>query len=531
MFNPKRNSSPIIDCTTLPPEIFETILTYLDIGTVKALRLTDRKLAEKCIGPRFLGSIQQPIFDVSSQNLRSLCALACNPALSKKIYSLTFLATSLDSSELEKNVKSGKHTVRLSRGPFFSATEITYSPEELSNAKSGLNWLRKQQKARANESSSEMTELLQLAFKRFSELDSIHLDGAVIIGRTQRGSAWNGEWHPLWMRASHVFSLVVTAMVQSGASVKKLDAYRSTPRCCIPSGDITTYALDLNSKQLEILNKGLESLKLSMSGEVQNTLDIAEPDEDTLSEYEKASRSTFGSSRGHLSRDDPRAVLADGTPGITSLLKSAPALRELDLSFRHTLKDGKLDSYDRIIESIARETQFPTLEKCALSGFLAKGESILLFLQKHPDLRSFTLHECTLTTGSWTPIFSHLDQSMPRLENLSLSNLYGKHMQNPKHASRVAHLDSNDEEEEEEEDEQEVDGMVNLQPIWDTHQPPRGTSFPTTQGKCVHTKSFNREELKKGLVFRPINMGRGRPLGSPELMRWRNFRRAVYGPP
>ncbi|KAJ5670444.1 uncharacterized protein N7477_005807 [Penicillium maclennaniae] len=504
MFNAERNPSPIMDWTTLPPEVFEIILTYLDLDTVKALRLTDRKLAEKCIGPRFLGSIQQPIFAVSSQNLHSLHALACNPALSNLIYSLTFLATSLDSSELEKNVKCGKRTVRQSHGHFITATRVAYSPEELSNVKSNLTWLRGQRRARANESSSEMIELLQLALKGFGELDSIHLDGAVIVGRTQRESTCNDQWHPLWMRASYVFSLVMTAMVQSGTSVKKLNAYRSTPRCCIPSGDITTYALGLNPKQLGILNKGLESLQLSMSAEVQNALDFAnalnvlEPDDDTP--------------EGHLSRDDPRAVLVDGTPGITSLLKSAPALRELDLSFRHALEDGTLDSYDRILESIAHEAQFPILEKCALSGFLAKGESILLFLQKHPDLRSFTLHECTLTTGSWTPIFSHLDQSMPRLDDLSFSNLYGKHRQ-------------------EEDGKQEVDGMVNLQPIWDTDQPPLWKSFSTGGGRQVHTRSFNREELKKGLVFRPLIRGRGRPKGSLEFMRWRDSRRALYGPP
>ncbi|KAE8387074.1 hypothetical protein BDV23DRAFT_195997 [Aspergillus alliaceus] len=329
-----------MDCIIPPPGIFETILTYLDLDSVKA-RLTTQKLAEKCIGP---------------PSLRSLHTLACNPALNKMIYSLTLLATSLDSE---------------------------------------------QQEARANESSSEMVELLQLALKGFSELGSIHLDGVFIVGRTQRESARNGEWHPLWMRASHVFSLIVTAMVQSGASVKKLDAYRSTPRCCIPSGDTTTYASRLNPKQLGILSKGLESLKLSMSGEIQNALDIAESDEDTLSEDEKASHSTVDSSKGHLSRDDPRTVLADGSPGITSLLKSVPTLRELELSFRHTLEGGKLDSYDRIIEMY-------------------------------------------LTAGSWTPIFSHLDQSMPRLENLSLSNLYGKYMQNPKPALTVAHSNSND---------------------------------------------------------------------------------------
>lgn len=518
-----------MDLTTLPPEVFETILTYLDLDTVKALRLTGPKPAEKCIGPRFLGSIQQPILDVSSQKLRSLQALACNPALSKMVHSLTFLATSLDSSVLEKNVKSGRRTVQY-HGPIFSATTKAYSPEELANVKSDLNWLREQQKVRANELSSEMIELLQFALKRFGELDSIHLDGASIIGRNQRESTEKGEWYPLWMRASHVFSLVVTALVQSGTSVKKFDAYRSTSRCCIPSGHITTYVSDLNPKQLGIMCKGLESLKLSMSAEVPdvlglaNALEITEPDENTLRKYYEATPR-------HLSRDDPRALLADGTPGITSLLKSAPALRELDLSFRNALEGGKLDSYDRIIESIAHETQFLTLEKCAFSGFLAKGESILLFLQKHPDLRSFTLHECTLTTGSWTPIFAHLEQSMPRLENLSFSNLYGKHMQHPSHAPSVAHPRSNDEEQKEEGGKQEVDGMVNLHPIWDAGQPPRWQSFTTPAGRQLHTRSFNREDLKKGLMFRPSSYERGRPKGSPELMLWINSRRALYGPP
>ncbi|KAF5855117.1 hypothetical protein ETB97_010034 [Aspergillus alliaceus] len=355
-----------MDCIIPPPGIFETILTYLDLDSVKA-RPTTQKLAEKCIGPRFLGFIQQPIHDVSLQCLRSLHTLACNPALNRMIYSLTLLATSLDSSELEKNLKSGKHTMRQFNGPIFQRLRPPFP-----------------MKARANESSSEMVELLQLALKGFSELGSIHLDGVFIVRRTQRESARNGEWHPLWMRASHVFSLIVTAMVQSGASVKKLDAYRSTPRCCIPSGDTTTYASSLNPKQLGILSKGLESLKLSMSGEIQNALDIAESDEDTLSEDEKASHSTVDSSKGHLSRDDPRTVLADGSPGITSLLKSVPTLRELELSFRHTLEGGKLDSYDRIIESSLTKPISRYLKNVPFLDFRHKGSRFCYFSRSTP---------------------------------------------------------------------------------------------------------------------------------------------------
>jgi hypothetical protein len=506
MSNIEGNPSLVVDWTTLPPELFETILTYLDLDSVKALRLTNRKFAERCIGPRFLSFIQQPILDVSSQNLRSLHALACNTALSKMVHCLTFLATSLDSSEAEKNVKSGKHTVRRTHGPMFETVTTSYTPEELSNAKSNLKWLKGQQKARAKESSSEMIELLQGTLKGFRGLHSIHLDSAFLIGPTERSSASQGEWHPLWIRASHVFFLVVTAMAQSGVSVKNLNAYRQTPRCCVTSNDITKYASDLDPKQLEIVSMGLESFELSTSAEIQTAVGAA-----------KARRKDEWARMGFLSRDDPRAVLAEGTPGIVSLLKSAHALRELDLSFRHSLRDGCPDSYDRIIESIAHETHFPVLEKCAFSGFLAKGESILLFLQNHPNLRSFTLHECDMTTGSWPPIFAHLSQSMPKLESVSFSNLWGKC--------------GMEWEPEGEEGKQEHVEMVNLQPIWDTDKPPLWDSFTKGPGRQVHTRTFNREDLKKGLVFPRLYKLPGRAKGSPEHMRWNNIRRELYGAP
>ncbi|KAJ5306735.1 hypothetical protein N7508_005750 [Penicillium antarcticum] len=519
-----------MNLTTLAPEVFETILTYLDVDTVKALRLTDRKLAERCIGPRFLGSIQQPTFDVSPQNLRSLRALACNRTLKKGIHSLTLLATNLDSSELKKNVASGTYIVREVNGPFVSATTVAYTPKELSDAGSDLKWLKEQEELRNNESSSEMIELLQLALTEFGELDAIHLDGAAITGRTQRESTQNGEWHPLWMRASHVFSLVMTAILQSRIPVKKLNVYRNTPRCCIPSGHITAYASYLDTNQLHVLCNGLESFELSISTEIQAVIENGDSDEDDLSDYEKASRRTFGFSKGHLSHEDPRAVLSGENPGVTSILKYASSLKELDLSFRRALSGGNLHSYDSIIESIASETHFPRLESCALSGFMAKGQSILLLLQKHSGLRSLTLHECSLTTGSWTPIFAYLGQSMPKLESLSLSNLFGKHMPYPKHGATVARSTSNDKEQGEENDVQEVDGIVSLDPIWDTDLPPRWKRFSKGATYVVHTRSFNQAELKKGLIFRPEPGGR-RPKGSIELMRWKRSRQALYGCP
>jgi hypothetical protein len=466
--------------------------------------------------------------------------------MSKRIHSLTLLATILDSSDLEVNVQSGEHNVYESdgsEGSYVSATMIGYSPEELANAKSDLKWMKEQQELRAHESSGKIIEFLQLVFKGFENLDSINLDAAVIVSRTRRELAEYGRWHPLWLRASHLFSLVLTAMVQSGVSVKTLDVYRDTPRCCIPSGHITTYAAGFNPNQLEVLSKDLESLKLSMSTEIENERVIVESDGEELGDHEKAFRDLFGHSSGHLARINPRALLTDGKPGITSLLQSALALRQLDLSFRQALKYGTLKSYDRIIESIAAETNFPRLETCALSGFMAKGKSILLFFEKHPNLRSVTLHEFELTIGSWTPIFAHLSHSMPMLESLSLSGLSGRHISVPKQVkmdpapgkTSGSDSDSSDDPDASHEshgklyDDHEVNGMVNLHPIWDTEERSLETSFSTFDTYFVHTRSFNHEELKKGLLFHPNPSSRAK--GSPELMYWRKSRRELYGLP
>ncbi|KAJ5766309.1 uncharacterized protein N7511_003925 [Penicillium nucicola] len=514
-----------------PQEVFETVLKFLDLNTIKALRLTNRRLSEICIGPRFLGFIQQPSLDVSPQSFRSLHSLACNPALSKVIHSLKFVATSFDSTELAKNVASGKYVVRTVKGPFFEATTMKYTPEELFNANSDLEWLKEKQELRASESSSEMIGLLRIALQKFSGLEFIHLDGAVITGPrcTQRKSTEHGEWHPLWMRASHVLSLVLTAMVQSGVSVKKLDVYRNTPRCCIPSGHITSYVSGLSPNQLAGLSKDLVSFAISLSAEIQTVVEFDDSDDDELSEYEKASRTTFGSSKGHLTCEDPRATLANGTQGVTSLLKYASSLQELDLSFRHALYGKRLDSYDRIVENIASEAQFPKLQHCAFSGFFAKEESILLLLQKHPDIRSLKLHDCDLTAGSWTPIFGHLSRSMPALDNLDLSNLSGNHMTHRKRPTGVDHPGVNNTEQEQEMVLLEVGGLVSLYPVWDTEPRSRLRTLSKGDTYIVHTRSFNQEELKKGLVFRPEPGGRTK--GSAEGMWWGRSRQALYGCP
>ena len=148
-------------------------------------------------------------------------------------------------------------------------------------------------------------------------------------------------------------------------------------------------------------------------GEIPEIAELKKPSAETLHLLER------------LSRNEP-PVTTPRIPGITCLLQSALSPRRIDLTFRPTPKNGPFYTaqYNRIIESIVHETEFPLREEFTLSGFPANEESILVFLHKHPGIRSFTLRECFISV-SWASIFSHLE-SMPKLEDFNLSNLFGK---------------------------------------------------------------------------------------------------------
>ncbi|KAI2813148.1 hypothetical protein CBS115989_9725 [Aspergillus niger] len=453
---------------TVFSELFEALLSYLDVDSIKTLRLTSGKIAKRCLGPQFLACIQQPVLDVSSENFRSLLALSRNPELSKKISSLTLLATIMDIPGLEKNVKDGYYIIERSHGPIFERVGVDYSPEELCNAKKDLIWLKEQQEARERDSSSVLIGLLRFAIEQFGELDAINLDSAVIRGREERRSLKHKEWIPLWTRAADVFSWVTTALAQSKASVKRLDIYQSNRECGIQSGNIRDESLLYDRTELEISCKGLESLEMSISGDIQDALDYNKKleEEDEEDEDEDASREGDGQTSPRKKACTSTEHDLDETPKLPSFfLISAPALRKLELSFRRTAAppDSEfMHKHNWIIDSIARETNFPLIESCTFAGFPARGESILLFLERHPSLQSLKIHECHLSSGSWTPIFAHLETSMPELQNLNLSNLYGKHMQNLKYVQGRGRNTNDNSEENAEDDWQEGDGTRHL---------------------------------------------------------------------
>lgn len=453
----------------IPPEILERILTYLDVESIKRLRLVNRSLSKDCVGPCFRSFTRQPTTDLTTESFAAVFdALLSIPWLEHSIHTLTILATSFDSSNAESMLAAGGRKVYDSDED--ESDYVPYSTEELADTQSELDWLNTQKEARGNESQDSIVDALVLIFWRLKALNTIQLDAAILCGANSKKSITAVRSPPpTWARASQVHFMTMAAIVRSGISVSRLNIYRDTLRCSVPLNDYAAQIASFSPGDISASFVNLDALELSIAS---------------------------------TERGDTRdtTTTEDNLPVISRLLKWTPKLRKLNLHvYRITGANPEID--DEIFTSLADTTHLPLLQEYSLSGFYLPVQSLLQFLKKHPTIQHLALEELILTSGSWKPVFTHLSR-MPSLTRLHLSN--------------ICHGDEGN--------------VVNLYPVWQRKDPEDPSAyFPCLRGGLVvHTRSFTMEELQKGLEFKPSP--RGRTMGSTNIAQWRRRRRAEYGP-
>lgn len=92
----------------LPIVVVDKILEYLDLETIKSLRLTDRTWSELCLGPRFKSFMRHQSTDLTPQSLESLSALSCHAILRPAVKDLTIVAAVYDSSLLQRVLRTSR---------------------------------------------------------------------------------------------------------------------------------------------------------------------------------------------------------------------------------------------------------------------------------------------------------------------------------------------------------------------------------------------------------------------------------------
>jgi hypothetical protein len=504
----KMTANAKLNLDHVPPEVAERIIQYLDLNTIKNIRLTSKALAGQCLGLHFKSFFKQQKTDLTERSLQRLRVLAAHPELGGPgvVRNLTIVATVYNSSEVQRILSTKQQRVvgSSSSGTILSTSYKRCTEEELSAAQSDLAWLRAQQAEQEALSDESAIDSLASALKLFERLDSIDLDATVIQRPNLTVSTTAGEWHPIWIRASQVYCLSMSAVARSGVAVETVTIYRNTPRCSVPSCDITAHVRKLDA---DCCLASIKNFALSTSTKIETDFRKIAAAGEQLQGAKSVFHEAFGSTAGLLKADDPEALAEDNFPGIARLLKLMPNLEAIDLHLYRTL-NGHPRSYDRIFQAIAEEIRLPsTLEQCFLRGIFTTEQSLLQFLTNHPRINHLDLREICLTSGSWEAIFEYVS-AMPNLRRLRLSNLWDNDgMLTNLYPVRKEHFD------------READ-LRNVHP----------TFFSCVGDSLVHTREFDVHDLKeKGLKFRP--RVDGRPRGSLQFMLWMQARDAEYGPP
>lgn len=482
-------NAPLI-LSTLPPECVEEIVNYLDLATLKALRLSSQKLRARCTGPRFKSFISHQTVELTKSGLQSFRQLAVHPELGLAAKNLVIMATIYDQTRQRKVINRWGHNL-----PDGSPTPSGRSHEVLAEAESNLAWLDIQQQRQDELPYDEMVKSLAASLKHIGQLDRIDLDACLVQGRDEIRTTDNSraKWYPVWMRAARVYCITIEAIAQSGVAPKALTVYQRTPRCSVPVYDIATNRAMRELPGFKDTGKSIEDLALSISTKVPTGATECPPRVPVAChEVSSAVASIAG-------LGEEQVLEVEDFGGLARFLSFTPNLKTLEIHLYNTLLNPVI-IYQWMFKSITTETRLPLLEKCNLRGITASGESLLQFLSNHPQITDLTLNQISLTSEeTWQPIFEHLvSRKSPPLKRLHLSTLKSSHQ------------------------------MINLHPTWEEHSKELEENSQS-QIYFVHTKEFRADEIQRGLEFRPMPVGWMQ--GSPGSYTWMQSLNKEYGPP
>ncbi|PYI11232.1 hypothetical protein BO78DRAFT_130249 [Aspergillus sclerotiicarbonarius CBS 121057] len=460
-----------------PAVVVDVILDYLDLETIKALRLTNRAWGYLCLGPRFKSFVRHQTTNLTAKSLQSHMDLAYHPDLHPAVKTLTIVADVYDPSLL-KRVLHRRRCEDQTRMPRLTARDCT--EDELDQARSDLEWLEDRSIESRHVDEEDIGQTLAAVFNHFGQLDLIALEATVTTAPRPDTFKSLGEWHIIWVKAAQVYRIVMSALAQSSIAVEGLSVYRETIRCAVPSNEITGFMNNLDAKRWAFSpGQSLKCLALDLSMRVDSNQERLATERDQLERFERETRRRWTGRLGTLQADlHPEAVSEENFPGVARLLQKMPNLESLVLSLRRTVK-GDVRPYHRLFDAIADAVHLPLLGRLSLLGIYATSDSLVRFLQNHPTIRELYLEKVDLVSGSWEPVLRHI-QEMPSLTRVILS--------------RIA-----------------VAGKtVNLRPAEDTDIKSSLCDpdyFSCIWGVCVHRREFDAAAIREGFRFSQHNQG------------------------
>ncbi|KAL8952469.1 MAG: hypothetical protein Q9222_001610, partial [Ikaeria aurantiellina] len=458
---------------SLSVELLEKIAQGLELPELCNLRLTCKRLSDRCSGPRFKSFFECQRTDLTAASLHRLCQIAKNRELASAVRCVVVLAVVYDPTEFERMIHTKRRRSHKQQGVFSIIDEPQATKDELDEAHRDREQLlasKKEQEAALRDKSD--LRILADALRHFGKLDRLatealvaHRPGVFVAASSTR------EWRSVWIRASQVYHTAIKAIALSDVAIETLHVYKRSTRCSVPTCNING-----SMPVLEAAGQHIKSISLSVSTKVETDPQKLADAYATMSESDRVFfEAGMGTQTGLLSEDNPAAVAEENLPGVARLLQQMPNLENLDLHLYNTMQ-GSLKCYAKVFTYIVYDVVLPSLQQCALRGVQCDEPSLLKFLRTHSSITYLELCNLNLTSGSYQPIFSHL-LTMPSLQRLTLSNLSapekGRMNLFPKHATA----------------DQTKPG--------ESWRPNNTDSFRCLGGLMVHTRTITREQMQR----------------------------------
>lgn len=197
----------------LPNELFEAVLTHLDLQSIQRLRLTSTLYASKCLCPAFKRYYSHQVTDLTPNSLQRLLQITTHPVLGPAIDGLTVDAVFYDPSDVIRSLKLSGATPQ-DRAQLLANTQL-------------LAWLLGKRYEQQNQFVDDVVASLARVLENLGSLATLRLRSRIVRDREGRLTVGplNLNWNALWADCHRLLRIVTLAMNSSKVQVDTLSVF------------------------------------------------------------------------------------------------------------------------------------------------------------------------------------------------------------------------------------------------------------------------------------------------------------------
>ncbi|KAJ6129634.1 hypothetical protein N7512_002414 [Penicillium capsulatum] len=395
-----------------------------------------------CTGGPFTACLKRQTTDLSDPSLRTLRDLGLHRDLGPAVRELKIRVPLYDPSVLKRQISKTSH-----------------QKEKQDEPKKELAWLQDQQRQQEKLPASFIQKHLASIFTSLGQLETVSLDFEFVRGSNPDNATsrcesrlYSGNLLP---RASQLYRLLISAIIESGISLTSLEIYTNCTQCGVPLSDLAIQTWH-QAEGWAFLKDSIKIFGIRVSTAVNSPmLDLRPRDGRVVNESWTDLPPCEASAHRSTHKQELR--------GLVDLMNCLSSIQSFHLCLFSSNKEKRIPKSE-IFEAVVQHARLPLLQDCRFGGLYTSGADLLHFLATHSHIRILSMDKIVLTSGGWKPILAHLSENLPTLKYLRLSLLYTDHE------------------------------WENLNPTWE--DPKKGALF---------SREFNEYDLARGLDFHPHN--------------------------